>query len=273
MSDEETKPQGDETTETGNDETPRKVDTHGLYRNPVSVVGALIAAIAALNVAVLVIAEMTEGAGGNPYLGIMAYIVAPAVMILGLVVLFGGMFLERRRRRLSSGGAIGYPVIDFNNGRHVRNFMMTILGAVLFFGISILGSYKAPTTTPRRTPSAARCATTSCTRSTSRRTRASPHSPVGCLHLVPRGARGPTGTSSRSSRAPTRSTRRSFKKYPTPIPTPVENLRPAQETCEQCHWPEKFWGAQLKTPVFNHFMYDEQNTPRETQMLIKVGGG
>jgi hypothetical protein len=26
-----------------------------------------------------------------------------------------------------------------------------------------------------------------------------------------------------------------FKKYPTPIPTPIGNLRPAQETCEQCH--------------------------------------
>jgi hypothetical protein len=31
-------------------------------------------------------------------------------------------------------------------------------------------------------------------------------------------------------------------KYPTPIPTPVKNLRPAQETCEQCHWPKKFVG-------------------------------
>jgi len=60
-------------------------------------------------------------------------------------------------------------------------------------------------------------------------------------------------------------------KYPKPVPTPVENLRPAQETCEQCHWPEKFWGAQLK--VFNHFGYDEKNTPRETRMLIKTGGG
>jgi hypothetical protein len=61
------------------------------------------------------------------------------------------------------------------------------------------------------------------------------------------------------------------KKYPKPIPTPVANLRPAQQTCEQCHWPSKFWGAQMK--VFNHFGYDEANTPRETRMLIKTGGG
>lgn len=60
-------------------------------------------------------------------------------------------------------------------------------------------------------------------------------------------------------------------KYPHPIPTPVDNMRPARETCEQCHWPEKFFGTQLKT--FNHYQYDEQSAPKEVRMLIKTGGG
>ena len=59
--------------------------------------------------------------------------------------------------------------------------------------------------------------------------------------------------------------------YPRPRPTPVANLRPAPQTCEQCHWPKKFWGAQLK--VFTHYGSDEQNTPRVIRMLIKTGGG
>ena len=59
--------------------------------------------------------------------------------------------------------------------------------------------------------------------------------------------------------------------YPRPIPTPIENLRPAQETCEQCHWPQKFFGGQQKR--FNHYMYDEANTPWPINMLIKTGGG
>ncbi len=49
------------------------------------------------------------------------------------------------------------------------------------------------------------------------------------------------------------------------------NLRPAPQTCEQCHWPKKFWGAQLK--VFTHYGSDEQNTPRVIRLLIKTGGG
>ena len=61
-----------------------------------------------------------------------------------------------------------------------------------------------------------------------------------------------------------------FDKYPRPIPTPVANLRPAQQTCEQCHWPRKFYGAQLK--VFYHFGDDEKNTPRQIRMLINIGG-
>jgi len=61
-----------------------------------------------------------------------------------------------------------------------------------------------------------------------------------------------------------------FHKYPQPIPTPVANLRPAQQTCEQCHWPRKFYGAQLK--VFYHYGEDERNTPRQIRMLINIGG-
>jgi hypothetical protein len=61
-----------------------------------------------------------------------------------------------------------------------------------------------------------------------------------------------------------------FHKYPQPIPTPVANLRPAQQTCEQCHWPRKFYGAQLK--VFYHYGDDEKNTPRQIRMLINTGG-
>ena len=51
----------------------------------------------------------------------------------------------------------------------------------------------------------------------------------------------------------------------------MHDLRPAQETCEQCHWPERFIGAQMK--VITHYSSDEQNTPRQIRLLIKTGGG
>jgi hypothetical protein len=61
-----------------------------------------------------------------------------------------------------------------------------------------------------------------------------------------------------------------FDLYPRPIPVPVHNLRPARETCEQCHWPQKFVGDIFK--VNTHFEEDEANTRVETVMVVKVGG-
>jgi len=61
------------------------------------------------------------------------------------------------------------------------------------------------------------------------------------------------------------------KKYPTPIPTPIKNLRPAQETCEQCHWPKKFVGNLDST--INYYLPDKSNSLYSIRLLLKVGGG
>jgi hypothetical protein len=58
--------------------------------------------------------------------------------------------------------------------------------------------------------------------------------------------------------------------YPRPIPTPIVNLRPAQQVCEQCHWPEKFFPATQVTR--DYFLGDRENTHWRVGLLIKVGG-
>ncbi len=56
-----------------------------------------------------------------------------------------------------------------------------------------------------------------------------------------------------------------------PIPTPVHQLRPARETCEKCHWPEKFYGSKIKSIV--HYRSDEASTPQYTTLVLKVDSG
>ncbi len=58
--------------------------------------------------------------------------------------------------------------------------------------------------------------------------------------------------------------------YSRPIPTPVEHLRPSRETCEQCHWPQKFHADKLK--IITHYDNDRNNTKRYTVLLLKIGG-
>ena len=61
-----------------------------------------------------------------------------------------------------------------------------------------------------------------------------------------------------------------FDLYPRPVPTPLHDLRPARDTCEQCHWPTKFVGDKLK--VIKHYEEDEANTELTTALLLRVGG-
>lgn len=62
-----------------------------------------------------------------------------------------------------------------------------------------------------------------------------------------------------------------FDTYPRPIESPVEDLRPARETCEQCHWPSKFTGDRVR--IIDKFSEDENNTSLTTALLMHVGGG
>ncbi len=54
-----------------------------------------------------------------------------------------------------------------------------------------------------------------------------------------------------------------------PIETPVHGLRPARDTCEQCHRPEKFHGDKLV--VHDKYLEDENNTHVQTVLLLKIG--
>jgi hypothetical protein len=51
----------------------------------------------------------------------------------------------------------------------------------------------------------------------------------------------------------------------------VRNLRPARETCEACHWPQRFDTDRLR--IIPEFAADEHNTFKQTVLLMKVGGG
>jgi hypothetical protein len=63
-----------------------------------------------------------------------------------------------------------------------------------------------------------------------------------------------------------------FNSYPKPIPSALESNRliPARETCENCHWPEKFGAAVVR--VSPKYADDETNTRTETVLMMMVGG-
>ena len=60
-----------------------------------------------------------------------------------------------------------------------------------------------------------------------------------------------------------------FKRYEFPIR--ADDLRPARETCERCHFPEKFSDDSLRE--IRHYAEDRANTLSSTYLILKTGGG
>ncbi len=60
-----------------------------------------------------------------------------------------------------------------------------------------------------------------------------------------------------------------FKNYEYPIT--AHQMRPARETCEQCHFPEKFSDDTLRE--IKHYGDDQYNTVETTYLILKTGGG
>ncbi|MGC2324657.1 MAG: NapC/NirT family cytochrome c, partial [Terriglobales bacterium] len=246
---------------------PLKQRIPGLIRNYLSLSGLVIIALCVANLLFLLMLDVFSG-GSNPYFGVLTYMVLPLFLVIGIVLMVVGMLRERaRRRKLGAEQVPAYTKIDLNVPRQRAIFTFVGSFLVVFVLLTAVGSYRAYEFTDSTQFCGQLCHNVMNPEFTAYQ--ASPHARVRCVecHVGP-GASWYVRSKMSGMRQVYAAT---FNTFPRPIPSPVENLRPAQQTCEQCHWPEKFYGAQLKT--INHFGYDEKNTPRQIKLLIKTGGG
>ena len=237
-----------------------------LVRNYISLIGLALALVALANIIFLFLIDVVS-AQPSPYIGILAYMIMPGFLVLGLAMVPAGVWIERRRRRREEPSLPQFPRLDLNDPRQRSTIAFFMAFVVLFVILSAVGSYRAYEFTDSVQFCGQLCHTVMHPEFTAHQ--ASPHARVSCVEChVGAGA----GWYVRSKLSGARQVfKTALNTFPRPIETPVANLRPAPETCEQCHWPKKFWGAQLK--VINHFGYDEKNTPRQLRLLIKTGGG
>ncbi len=202
----------------------------------------------------------------NPYIGILTYLVAPGFLVIGLVLAVLGALL-RRRQIVRTTGPLPPLRIDLTRPRDRRLFGFFLAGSVVFLLISAIGSYQ----TYHFTESVSFCgqACHGVMQPEWVTYTNSPHARVACAEChIGKGASWYV----RSKLSGTYQVYATMAdKYPRPIPTPVKNLRPAQETCEECHWPQKFVGNLEHT--YTSFLGDETNTQFTVRLLMNVGGG
>ena len=233
--------------------------------NPLSALGAAVALVCALVGAVLLSAGFLFEEQHNPYFGIFLYLVLPAFLVLGLLLIPIGMIRRRRRRGIEPSER--WPVIDLNRPAHRNATLVFVAGTALFLALSGVGSYGAY----NYSESVEFCGTTCHQVMEPEYTtyQHSPHARVACAscHI---GEGADWFVKSKLSGV-YQIYATLADRYPQPIPAPIENLRPAQETCERCHWPQMAFGASQRR--FTHYLYDDANTRWTVDLLIKTGGG
>lgn len=237
------------------------------FRNWLSLAG-LVISLGGLFAFVLLFAIDLFSHHGNPYMGILAYIVAPGFMILGLALAGLGAWIHRRHLRKTSPQPLPHGLtIDLSRPRDRKMMAGFLAGGVIFLLLTAVGSNR----TYHYTESVQFCGQACHTPMKPEFTtyQYSPHARVECTacHVGP-GASAYVKSKINGVRQLYHAVRGDFER---PIKTPIRNLRPAQETCEQCHWPQKFVGNLDRT--YSHFLADETNTAFSVRLLLKVGGG
>jgi len=239
-----------------------------LFRNYISYGGIAIAAAALTSILLLILIELTRGID-NPYADLVVFIFIPSILIFGLFVALMGALWERRRRKNLSPDQIGVlPIIDLNDPRRRRSLIVLSVLAFLFLFMSAFGSYRAFEYTESVSFCGEACHSVMKPEFVSYK--ASPHAQIRCVEChVGSGAEAYVKAKFNGMNQLYGVITGHFNR---PIHTPVTPpMRSATETCQKCHWAQKYHGEVIK--VFNHYGFDEQNSLNQTRMLIKVGGG
>lgn len=221
-------------------------------------------AIALFAVAAIVIVYLWDGlaGAGNPYVGILLFMLFPTVLIVGLVLIPIGMWRERRR---IERGATQPVVVDLGNPRHRNAILIFTVGTCMFLLASTIGLYQGYHYMESEEFCGLVCHQVMEPEHTAYLR--SPHARVDCVkcHIGP-GA----GWYVQSKVSGARQVLKvALGTYPRPIPTPIQHLRPAQDVCEQCHWPEKHFSDRQIT--YHHFLGDRDNSHWMIRMALHVG--
>ncbi len=234
--------------------------------NPITFAGVAVALISFGLILFLILLEAVS-TQQKPYMGIIAFVILPGFLIFGLILVAFGIIRHRRRLRSGKDVEFKFPVFNFNDPKQRTAFTVFFVGTILLLLFSAFGSYKAY----EYTDSDQFCGTLCHKVMTPEYTayQVSPHARVGCVQCHIGSGAGWYVRSKLSGAYQVYSVL--FNKYSKPIPTPIENLRPARETCEQCHWPEFFYSQ--KEIKNSYFLSDKQNSKSTNVMLLKIGGG
>ncbi|MEE8576489.1 MAG: NapC/NirT family cytochrome c [candidate division Zixibacteria bacterium] len=236
------------------------------FRHPLAAVGGALT-LAGLVLFIILLLFDLGSSTENPYRSLVTFIGAPLVVIAGLALFFASVWIQlRSAQKKGERVTFDFSIIPYDP-RYRWNYWLFIGLSVVFITGIVYSGYRGY----EATDSVAFCGETCHVVMEPQAVtyKNSPHARVACAecHIGP-GASFWVKAKFDGIRQLFATARNTFSK---PIVTPVANLRPAQETCEGCHWPRQFYGQKLLTHTY--YRTDEENSPWTVNLLIKIGGG
>jgi hypothetical protein len=235
-------------------------------QNPITLTGVVLTTSGALTLIAFWLYDFLLPGPPHPYIGILIFLILPGIFLSGLLLIPIGIALRRRKLRKVGELLDAYPEIDLR--KPVIRQGLVAAGIATFVNVLIFGtaSYRGVAYMDGTQFCGQTCHTVMEPEFTAYQ--GSPHSHVDCVecHIGP-GA----GWFVRSKLSGVRQVFAvTFHTYSTPIHAPVKYLRPARETCERCHWPQRFTGDKFQ--VKTTYKDDEKNTALTTALVLKIGG-
>jgi hypothetical protein len=232
-------------------------------RNRFSALGVALTTASALLFLALIALELL-GALRNPYVGILMFVIVPALFALGLLLIPVGLWLERRK----AGDRIpaGWPKLDLKEPTTRRMAIFVVAATLVNLAIISMASFGAVHYSESQAFCGEVCHGVMGPEFVAHQNGL--HARVDCVacHV------GPGAGAFLSAKL--NGTRQLWLvaagNYHRPIPTPIEGLPDVQRTCEQCHAPDRYVGDKIK--VFYEHADDEANTQSKTVVRLKVGG-
>ena len=247
-------------TEDGRPILPRAFTAH-----PVAAVGTALTTLSAVLFILLVIIE-SIGLLENPYLGLLIFVLLPALFVLGLLLIPAGVWLARRRVRQGKA-PFAWRSLDLRDAR-VRSWVLllaiaTVINTLLVTAASVKAIHYMD--------SPVFCGQVCHTQMNPHFVqwqRGPVHTKVPCAgcHI----GTGAQGFVTAKARGTAQLWHVITGKYPTPVPTPVAHRPPAEQTCGKCHEASRWFGERRR--VFTDIGDDQTNTPTQSLLTLLVGG-
>lgn len=243
----------------------KKLKLPPTYYNSISFLGTIIAAIAWLAIIFLVILSEIFNLG-NVYTQLFTYLVVPGFLFLGLLLIAYGMYRKRKRiRKGTKESDRKIIIIDLTDHKSRNGIIWFISITAIFLLCTVVGSYEGFHYTESVDFCGKLCHQVMNPEYVAYQN--SPHANVKCAEChVGEGADWYVKSKMSGMRQVYKTL---MGTYPTPIETPIKNLRPARETCEKCHWPQKFYSYKLHHEKY--FLADSVNTKWDIFLNMKIG--